>query len=183
MKLHWRSTTMHILIIYRPPSSNSMVLFREFGILLEHYITITGALMITGDLNLHVDNKSDPTCINFLQLLESFNLRQHVRDPTHRSCHILDLIITREDENIIGPVSVTESVISDHNFVDCSLNLLKCEIKSIDIERLKSCICDSLGPSTDISIDANYLVSRYYSEVTRIIDIHAPLIKETSRRH
>lgn len=36
MKLHWRSTTMHILIIYRPPSSNRMVFFREFGILLEH---------------------------------------------------------------------------------------------------------------------------------------------------
>ena len=45
------------------------------------------------------------------------------------------------------------------------------------MERLKSYICDSLGPSTDISIDANYLASRYYSEVTRIIDIHAPLKK------
>lgn len=146
--------------------------------------------MITGDFNLHVDNKSDPTCINFLQLLESFNLRQHVRDPTHRSCHILDLITTREDQNIIGLVFVTESVISDHNFVNCSLNLLKptlmkryicsCKIISIAMERLKSYICDSLGPSTDISIDANYLASRYYSEVTRIIDIHAPL-KRTCR--
>lgn len=98
-----------------------MVFFREFGILLEHYITTPGALIITGDLNLNVDKKSHPTC-NFLKVLESFNLRQHVRDPTHRSCHILDLIITREDKNIIGPVSVTERDISDHNFVNCSLN-------------------------------------------------------------
>ena len=66
MKPHWRSTTMHILIIIHPPSSNCIVFFREFGILLEHYITTPGALMITGDFNLHVDNKSDPTCTNFL---------------------------------------------------------------------------------------------------------------------
>ena len=69
---------------------------------------------------------------------------------------------------------MTESVISDHNFVNCSLDLLKqalmkrcissCKIKSIDIELLNSYICDSLGP-------------RYYSEVTRIFDIHAPLKK------
>ncbi|XP_068675378.1 uncharacterized protein [Montipora foliosa] len=143
--------------------------------------------MITGDFNLHLDDKSDPTCINFLQLLESFNLRQHVREPTHRSGHTLDLIITREDEKIIGPVSVTESIISDRNIVNCSLNLLKptlmkrCissrKIKSIDIERLKSDICDSLGPNTDISIDVNDLVSRYCSKLTRIMDIHAPLKK------
>ncbi|XP_068704693.1 uncharacterized protein [Montipora foliosa] len=187
MKLHWRSTAMHILIIYRPPSSNCILFLSEFGSLLEHYITTPGALMITGDFSLHVDNKSDPTCINFLQLLESFNLRQHVREPTHRSGHTLDLIITREDENIIGPVSVTESIISDHDIVKCSLNLLKptlmkrCissrKIKSIDIERLKSDICDSLGPNTDISIDVNDLVSRYCSELTSIMDIHAPLKK------
>ena len=187
MKLHWRSTSMHILIIYRPPSSNCILFLTEFGSLLEHYITTPGALMITGDFNLHLDNKSDPTCNNFLQLLESLNLRQHVREPTHRSGHTLDLIITREDENIIGPVSVTESIISDHSIVNCSLNLLKptlmkrCissrKIKSIDIERLKSDICDSLGPNTDISIDVNDLVSRYCSELTRIMDIHAPLKK------
>ena len=51
------------------------------------------------------------------------------------------------------------------------------KIKSIDIERLKSDICDSLGPNTGISIDVNDLVSRYCSELTRFIDIHAPLKK------
>ena len=131
------------------------------------------------------------TCINFLQLLESFNLRQHVREPTHRSGHTLNLIITREDENTIGPVSVTESIISDRNIVNCSLNLLKptlmkrCissrKIKSIDIERLKSDICDSLGPNTHISIDMNDLVSRYCTELTRIMDIHAPIKKRHVR--
>ena len=128
MKLHWRSTNMHILNINRPPSSNCIVFLSEFGSLLEHYITTPGALMITGDFNLHADNKSDPTCINFLQLLESFNLRQHVREPAHRSGHTLELIITREDENIIGPVSVTESIISDRNLVNCSLKSLETDL-------------------------------------------------------
>jgi len=82
-----------------------------------------GALMITGDFNLHVDNKSDPASINFLQLLESFDLKQHVCESTHHSGHTLDLIITRNEEDIIDPVSVTESIISDHNVIGCSLEL------------------------------------------------------------
>ena len=130
---------------------------------------------------------SNKQCSFCLLNCRSFSLRQHVRDPKHRSGHTLDLKVTREDENIIGPVSVTESVISDHNLVNSSLNLLKptlmkrCissrKIKSVDIERLKSDICDALGPSTDISTNVNDLVFRYYTELTRIIDIHAPLKK------
>ena len=52
-------------------------------------------------------------------------LTHYVCEPTHRFGHTLDLIITREDENIIGSVSMTEAIISDLNFVNCSLNLLK----------------------------------------------------------
>lgn len=100
--------------------------------------------MTTGDFNLHVDNKSNSTCINFLQLLESFNLTQHVCEPTHPSGHTLDLIITRKDENRIGPISVTDSILSDHILVNGSLQptlTKRCisspKMKSIDIEQLK----------------------------------------------
>ena len=84
-----------------------------------------GVLMITGDFNFHVDNKSNSSCINFLQLLESFNLTQHVCEPTHPSGHTLDLIITTKDENRIGPFFVTDSILSDHNLVNGSFSLFK----------------------------------------------------------
>jgi endonuclease/exonuclease/phosphatase family metal-dependent hydrolase len=75
-----------------------------------------------GDFNFHVDNKCDPAAGRFIQLLESFNLQQHINVPTHGSGHTLDLIITRPDENIASNFSVSDPVISDHYVVNCTLS-------------------------------------------------------------
>ena len=47
-------------------------------------------------INIHVDVPDDPDAIKFLDLLDSLGLAQHVKTPTHRCGHTLDLIITRE---------------------------------------------------------------------------------------
>ena len=70
----------------------------EFGSLLEQYVTYSSILLITGDLNLHVDNNLDKSTRDFLALIDSFNLKQHVCSPTHTAGHILDLLITRDDD-------------------------------------------------------------------------------------
>jgi len=82
---------------------------------------------------------------------------------------------------------VTESIISDHNVIGCSLELskptfpTKCvssrKIKSIDTDQLKSDIIDSLGSHTDAASNVNDLVSICCSELSRILDTHAPLKK------
>ena len=56
----------------------------EFSSLLESYITKTGSLVIAGDFNFHVDDTTDTAAANFLSLLESFDLQQHVRSCTSR---------------------------------------------------------------------------------------------------
>ena len=112
LSLNHLSTNLRIVIVYRPPPSSSyqstvVLFFNEFPILRESLATASGSLLIVGN-NLHVNDVRDTTATRFLQLIESFNLKQHVCEPTHRNGHILDLLITRADESIASAVNVTE---------------------------------------------------------------------------
>ena len=101
----------------RPPDS---AFFGEFGDLLETVATFNSQLIITGDLNVHLENSSDPAASQLQLLLDSFELVQHVTQPTHTHGGILDVIITRSDctinELTVGPPSI-----SDHGPVSCTL--------------------------------------------------------------
>ena len=66
----------------------------EFSSLLKLYIIKTGSFLIAGDFNFHVDDTSDDVAANFLGLLESFDLRQHIHSYTHWAGHTLDLVIS-----------------------------------------------------------------------------------------
>ena len=54
-------------------------------------------LLIEGDFNIHVDIPGNEDCVCLKEVLESMGLQQHVHvnEPTHKSGHTLDLIITR----------------------------------------------------------------------------------------
>ena len=62
--------------------------------------------------------------LTFLEMLDSNNLIQHVKSPTHLNDHILDLIITRSEEDLVSETEVS-SLISDHLSIHCSLALQK----------------------------------------------------------
>ena len=59
-----------------------------------------------GDFNLNLDgsNKTDATKLH--NLLESFNLKQHVPTPTHSRGHTLDLIITRSEDDLVDGIVI-----------------------------------------------------------------------------
>ena len=129
LSLNHLSTNLRIVIVYRPPPSSSnqstvVLFFNEFPILLESLATASGSLLIAGDFNLHVNDVRDTTATRFLQLIESFNLKKHVCEPTQRNGHILDLLITRADESIASAVNVTDPCLFDHLAV-CLRPLLK----------------------------------------------------------
>ena len=66
--------------------------------------------MITGDFNFHLDNPSDRATTRFRVLLDVFDLKQHVKDSTHKSGHILDLVITRSGDQLVRNVRVSDPV-------------------------------------------------------------------------
>lgn len=76
------SSSFLLLVIYRPPSSNINQFFDEFATFLESIATSSGKLLIVGDFNIHVDDSSNPVFHKFLSLIDSFDILQHVMDPT-----------------------------------------------------------------------------------------------------
>ena len=82
----------HIVVIYRPPSSSTYgypvnMFLDEFALLLESLVLCPGKLI----------HPSDSAALKFLDLLDFFNLRQHIYVPTHKEGHTFDLIITRSN--------------------------------------------------------------------------------------
>ena len=110
--------------------------------------------LIVGDMNIHVDDASDADARNFLDLLESLRLQQHVRGSTHIHGHTLDLVVTHSAENIILGTPKADHYLSDHAASLCKLTSSKPlntvpevkyrRTKSVDISFLS---CD-LGESS-----------------------------------
>ena len=75
----------------------------EFSEYLESVILSNDLLCLTGDFNIHVDDHNDPVACRFLDLLESMSFG-----------HTLDLVITRESDNLICGRPAPEILFSDH---------------------------------------------------------------------
>ena len=81
------------------------VFFDEFSDYLESIILSSELLLITGDFNIHVNVVGDPHKLKLPELLETMGLQQHVITPTHESGNTLDLIITRQCEDLVKETS------------------------------------------------------------------------------
>ena len=110
-----------ILIIYRIPSTSILESCNELAMFIKGNITtLRGNLMLIGDLNIHMDDKTDPGTVTFTNFLDSLGLVNHTKFPTHVSGHTLDLIFTQEDSNDILTVA-RGHMLSNHHFIDVKL--------------------------------------------------------------
>src|SRR5271155_3696785 len=91
--------------------------------LLENLASSNSEVLITGDFNIHVDIRSDPFSKTFSNLLETFDLKQHITFPTHDRGHTLDLLITRSNSTIISDLDHTIPSISDHYAIKSSISV------------------------------------------------------------
>jgi len=70
------------------------------------------------------------------------HLVQHVSEPTHRDGHILDLAVTRQNDNIVHMASVY-SIISDHMAIHIHLNVSKQTRPTRNIRAIyQNCLAD-----------------------------------------
>ena len=79
-------THLQLPTIYSKPNS---VFLDEFNSFLSLAATTPHEFIITGDFNIHVDNCTNHFTSEFLSLLSSFNLTQHVHFPTHEQTTLL----------------------------------------------------------------------------------------------
>ena len=121
---------------------------------------------------------------------EAFNLKQHISEPTHKSGHTLDLIITRADEDVARNFKLYDPVISDHLAVGCTLSIPKKafekkevsyrKIKSVDVGQLREDIKNScLVDPVSVGGDLDALTRKYNTVLSELLDKHAPLKKRT----
>ena len=187
------SKKITVLTIYRSESSakhkySMDEFYDEFSNLLSNYQCCSNELIITGDFNFHWNKPNDHRTKRFADILDTFDLVQHISGPTHKSGNTLDYLITRKDSLLINH-SISD-LNSDHNCilfnVKTVVNSNKSKIvrsrktKNINLETfrhdLKIKLNFSCQPGPDIQY-LDYLVHTYNS-AQEVLDKHAP---ETDR--
>ena len=75
-----------------------------------------GELLVTGDLNVHLDVPEDPETRRLMSIIESLGLVQHAVGPTHNRGHTLDVAKSRECDDTLKDVKVLDRI-SDHSLI------------------------------------------------------------------
>ncbi|KAF3851431.1 hypothetical protein F7725_013203 [Dissostichus mawsoni] len=104
---------------------HSPLFIQEFSELISLCVTSYDKVILNGDLNIHINKKADSKAIELANLLDSFDLTQHIINATHRHGNTLDLVITTGLN--INNISITELPLSDHHciFFDAEITLTK----------------------------------------------------------
>jgi hypothetical protein len=113
------SEKVRIVTIYRRPGNSKVDFLQDFESMLES--SNGDKRIFTGDFNLHVENP-DKNDRDFLDLIKSHGLVQHVKESTHEKGGILDLILSRPSDRLVNNVRVGNDF-SDHKSVECTISI------------------------------------------------------------
>ena len=174
--------SFQLIVIYRPPNSDTDHFHDEFADLLALYAGSPSRLLIAGDFNIHWDDEGNRDRMRLSAALEDASLKQHVVEPTHTDGHIIDLIMTRSDDGLVRRTWVS-ALLSDHAAVESLLNVqrpprqrkqvtsrcfkrINQEVFAEDVERAFMPVpCDL--PLAD-------LCAQFNTCLTSVLDTHAP---------
>ena len=94
--------------------------------------------MLLGDFNIHVDDVNDPNASIFLDIMTALGLKQHIKGPTHKSGNCLNLIFSEELSRTKTIKCSLSLFVSDHNSIQCILNISKedCTCKEVTYRKL-----------------------------------------------
>ena len=179
-------TVWLLLTIYRPGSTSvSQSFLTEFSAFLETLALENIPIVIGGDLNVHVENRSNTLVQDYISLLQSMDFHQHVSGSTHRSGGTLDHVITHSEYNITSLTVHTPGLISDHALITCCLPAaqpvtppLSTTVRSwrsVDKSALAQVIANSpLGSVPDETMSVDELYEVYDKTLRDIADQFAP---------
>ena len=197
LSVQLKSSVLRMIVVYRPPYSAKSncrisVFIDEFSTLMETVTTSSVNFLIAGDFNLHVDDPTNRDGKKMRDLINSFDLHQHVNESTHSHGHTLDLIMTRKAApDVISNVAILRGLPSDHHAIQCEIDIARPaatqdkisfrKLQSIDINQFEDDISQSalyVNRCRDIN-----LVDQYNSILSGLLDTHAPMIdKNITRR-
>ena len=189
MTMHIGGRYLTVCVVYRPPHTSLAQFLNEFTDLLDQLTTSTNDLLIAGDFNIHLDSPGDLYAKKLLDILEMYNLVQHVNQSTHLNGHVLDLIITRLSDAAIEVTDMDYCVSSDHCCILYTLSLPKPSKVTKDIVIRKFRSIDSFAFETDVrssplyttttQMDCACLCKQYDEVMGVLLEKHAPKKKVT----
>ena len=187
----------YVLVYRPPPSTGNKFKISDFLSEIEDFITecsmTPNRLLILGDFNLHLDIPEKWDVRFFLTSLSALNLEQHVTEPTHKSEHILDLLISRANDNFVSNCKVYRLRLkSDHFVVHFHINHTKPKLpkivlnvrnyKSMNDESFKNDLKEELEHCIDFVIDdINDVYDNFEMSLISVLDKHAPLTERSKR--
>ena len=197
-KLIIDSYSLRLAVVYRPPSTRenglktSAFLDHEWPLFLARYATVDNNIIIVGAVSIHLDIPADRDTLKFTSVLESCGMRQHVSEPTHVGGHTLDVVITRDTDNMVSDIEVTDPGLSDntgkasrdHFAVFFNTRAFKPapvmktvsfrKLHSINVDAFKNNILTSdILKSSLQSTNTEELVNAYNDELSSLINKHA----------
>ena len=161
---------IRLIVVYRP--CKSLPLFMdEFTCLLEELALGGYSVLISGDFNIHFNNKKSTHTTQFTKLCDAFDMVQNVTEATHIKGHTMDFILNRSCDKLkVNNVRVLD-LISDHHLVCCELSIDKPAIskrnityrnlKTIDVECFRKDILEFELTQNYMDLNLNDLTESY----------------------
>ena len=119
------NSLINLYVLYRLLHTSVLQFCNEFTNILELNVTLpANHTILTGDFNIHVEDHLDGDTINFLDMLDSYNLRNRVTFPTHIKQHHLDLVIEDQTDTLITHIT-PGLFLSDHCFTHAILDIVR----------------------------------------------------------
>ena len=195
-KLYFKSVTMDIVAIYRPPYSdvnqvNVKKFIDDFSDFISNILTAEKNLVILGDFNIHINNSNDSNVQAFVETTEALGLQQHVMSSSHRAGNILDHIYTEQGGNICISNCSNGAFLSDHCVIHSVLQVPKENImkKTVTYRKYSDINRDKLREDLAFDFsninDVNVLTDTFHENARMAVDSQAPEKTKTVivRRH
>ena len=102
-----RSVSFRLGVVYRPPASKrtgfiNFIFFDQWSAYLDVVMLDPHDIVITGDLNFHLDFVSESDARHFFETLADCGMIPLVTDATHNKCHLRDVVIVLSHSEIVS---------------------------------------------------------------------------------
>ena len=186
VKLFLKDKSIVLISIYRVLFVPVAIFITEITELLEVLSATHEDVIVAGDINIHME-ENELYSNQFNDILSSFNFVQHVKFPTHKQGHTLDIVATNSDSLKVTNLSAHEYDISHHYLVDFCVELNPevkhtkiisyRNLKGIDPIKFNSDITRMAQVSESLSFEDNIKV--YNETLKDVLNKHAPIKSKT----
>ena len=156
--------------------------FEEWDRFLDQHTIKPGPFIIVGDVNIHIDNTTNADARRLINYVNASGTLLHVREPTHRRGHTLDVLMTHStDEHLVRNFTITNMGLSDHFALNFKINIVKSRTGLMKNRYSKARAIDEVFFRRDIplfrsngldALNVDKLVDQYDNLLVSLVDSH-----------